>query len=339
MRIGFILPANYALSGGGQGVRVQALCQAEALRKRGYEVLLMNPWEPFTGEPLDVIQYFQGGFAHFWIDKSIKHRAKLSVFAPIIDTNESNRRYRLAARLGNLTGKFFTVPGVFQDQAQSADLVVVRSSHERDRIVQGLGIDPNKVEIVLNGVTPPPSTTDKLARRTLELPDEYILHVSAHTQQRKNVVRMIEAIGPTGKPLVIAGTAVPGPILDRIKALSKQYGNITLLGFLDRDVLESLYAGCRVFCLPSINEGTGLVALEASVHGAGVVITKCGGPPDYFGEHGYLVDPYDVESIRSGLMKAWNEPGGEALCKHVVENLTWEQSAMALAKAYQKHMT
>lgn len=338
MRIGFLLPANYSLSGSGQGVRVQAVHQAQALRDLGHDVVQMNPWEPFAGDPYDVIQFFQGGFAHFWIEDLISRRAKLSVFAPIIDTNESNKRYRLAARIGNWTRKLYSVPGVFQKQAQGADLVIARSTHERDRLVQGLSVDERKVEIVLNGVTPPPTTSPDLARKTLDLPDEYILHVSAYTQDRKNVVRMIEAIGPTGKPLIIAGTAVPGPTLDRIQGLVKQYPNVKLLGFLDRDVLESLYAGCRIFCLPSINEGTGLVALEASIHGAGVVITQCGGPPDYFANHGYYVDPMETASIKNAVLQAWDNPRGEALCKHVLDHLSWKKSAEALASAYERFM-
>ena len=43
--------------------------------------------------------------------------------------------------------------------------------------------------------------------------------------------------------------------------------NIEILGFVSDDELISLYNRAKVFALPSINEGVGLVALEAAVHG------------------------------------------------------------------------
>ena len=55
--------------------------------------------------------------------------------------------------------------------------------------------------------------------------------------------------------------------MDRLQRLAKRYPTVKILGFLDRDVLDSLYAACKVFCLPSRHEGTGLVALEAASHG------------------------------------------------------------------------
>jgi len=99
-------------------------------------------------------------------------------------------------------------------------------------------------------------------------------------------------------------------------------------------MLQSLYAGCRVFCLPSLHEGTGLVALEAAAHGAGVVITRNGGPPDYFKDLAYYVDPVGVGDIRDTILQAWEKPQGAELRAHVLSSLTWDQSARSLAAAY-----
>ncbi|NOY40513.1 MAG: glycosyltransferase family 4 protein [Planctomycetes bacterium] len=338
MKIGLILPGSFTLSDAGNGVRAQAEFQAEALERAGHDVRRMDPWQAYDGEPFDVVQFFLGGFAHYGIEKTRPESVRMLVFAPIIDTNESNWRYRLATRLGGLTGKVFTVPGVFRQQARDSDLVICRSNHERERIVRGLGVDPEKTEIVLNGVDSPTSADSEMARQRYKLNKDFLLHVSAYTQERKNVVRLVEAVGPTGYPLVIAGSARPGPVLDRIQSLANQYGNIKLLGFLDREELNSLYTACRVFCLPSIHEGTGLVALEAASYGASVVITKNGGPPDYFVNLAEYVNPYSVSSIRQAVVRAWNAPHGGLLRQHVLENLTWDQSACSLLEAYQRHL-
>ncbi|MGH8653533.1 MAG: glycosyltransferase family 4 protein [Gammaproteobacteria bacterium] len=53
-----------------------------------------------------------------------------------------------------------------------------------------------------------------------------------------------------------------------LQQLAHTFGNVRLYNFLDKVTLHRLYAGCRVFCLPSVFEGTGLAAFEAASYGA-----------------------------------------------------------------------
>jgi glycosyltransferase involved in cell wall biosynthesis len=337
MRIGFLVPANYAFSGPANGVRQQAFYQAEALRLRGHSVLLLNPWETYDLSEFDVVQFFSGGFPHYLIEQYPRPMKQL-VFAPIIDSNEPFWRYRLAARVGQRLRRFFTIPAILSDQARGSDLVIVRSEHERQRVIQGLGVNPEHtpVEIVLNGVPPPAPVDVAAVRERLKLPEKFLLHASVFSQTRKNVARLIEAVGPTELPLIIVGTPEKNAELDRLHLLEQRYPNVRILGFQDRATLNSLFAACRVFCLPSVHEGTGLAALEAASYGAGVVITRNGGPPDYFGTYGYYVDPESTSDIRKAVEAAWQEPRSSALQRHVNENLSWERSAEALESAYKK---
>jgi glycosyltransferase involved in cell wall biosynthesis len=334
MRIGFLIPTSFALDGPGNGVRVQAVRQADALTGLGHEVTLLNPWQHYDLAAFDVVQFFQGGFQTFNADTIALPPHVLRVWAPMIDTNESNRRYRLAAKLGHLHPKIYTIPGVFQDQGRNVGLVVARSSHERERLVEGLGIEGGKVRIVLNGVNPPKPADPARGRQLAGWDEPFVLHVSLYTQGRKNVVNMVRAIAPTGLKLVIAGTASPGDVLDQLNALAKKYPNVKLLGFQTEQDLNSLYAACKVFCLPSDHEGTGLVALEAASHGAAVVITRNGGPPDYFGTLAEYVDPYQPDSIREAVLRAFAAPPSDRLLRHVLDHLTWADSARQLVEAY-----
>ena len=275
MKIGFLLPAKLSLDGAGNGVRAQALAQAAALEQCGVSVALLNPWVTWDQQSVEIVHFYSGGMPMFGIGRrrGAQGSPKL-LFSPIIDSNEPNYRYRLAAGLGTVLPKLFTIPGELRRQAMGADLVVCRSEHEKGRVIDGLGIDLGKVRVVLNGVNPPGFVDAAPVLARLNLPAEFALHVSSYTQPRKNVVRLAEAIGPTGTPLVIAGTATPGVILERLKGLAQRYSNIRLLGFMESSDLAALYSACRVFCLPSIHEGTGLVALDAAAYGAEVVITR-----------------------------------------------------------------
>jgi glycosyltransferase involved in cell wall biosynthesis len=323
-----------AVDGRGNGIRMQAIHQLEALCKLGHDVVPMQPWEEYDSASFDVVQFFLGGFSTYGLERRRQVSLKKLVFAPIIDTNEPFWRYRIAANFGRLIPKIFTVPGVFRSQADCCDLVICRSSYERNRIVKGLGVSPDKCRVVLNGVAKRRSASGARAKEQLEFPDNFLLHVGAYTQARKNVLRLAYAALEVGKPLVIAGRSDPGPTLAALLDLERRNPKkIRVLPYMARDQLEDLYDACKVFCLPSYHEGTGLVALEAANYGSGIVITKNGGPPDYFGKLAYYVDPFSVGSIARAIDSAWEKPRQKELQSRM-EELTWEASANELLSAY-----
>jgi len=174
-------------------------------------------------------------------------------------------------------------------------------------------------------------------RARLGLPERFLLHVSTYTHARKNALRLAEAAVRAKLPIVFAGTATQGETLNKLKELAARGDDVRLLGFQDQASLNSLYAACTVFCLPSYHEGTGLVALEAASYGARIVITRNGGPPDYFGDLAQYVDPYDTADIQRAIVRAWEQPPSDELKRHVLQNLTWAASATSLVEAYKKH--
>jgi glycosyltransferase involved in cell wall biosynthesis len=337
LRIGFMLATNIALSSGGNGVRMQAVCQAAALRRRGHEVIEMNPWQTYKLSTIDVVQFFVGGHPFEWIEV-LKADLNLLVFAPMIDSNQPHWRYAIAAQADRfLSSRMTTVQGVLKRQAAAADLVVVRSSHEHDRMVKSLGTDPGKIKLVLNGAEPRDPGNPSVIREAFDLPEQFVGHVSAYGQGRKNVLRLIEACVALGYPLVIAGNAkeADSSILAKIREWTERSKLVRVLPFLTMEQLQSLYVAAKVFALPSYNEGTGLVAVEAAAQGAaGLVVTQNGGPPDYFLDMAQYVDPLSVESIKAGIKAAWERGPDPRLTRHVRENLTWDKSAESLEAAY-----
>jgi glycosyltransferase involved in cell wall biosynthesis len=171
-------------------------------------------------------------------------------------------------------------------------------------------------------------------QRRLGLPEAFVLHVSAFTQPRKNVLRLVEAAARLGYPLVIAGNAEPGAVLEELRR--REGPGLRLLGFVDATTKALLYASCRVFCLPSLHEGTGLAALEAGAYGCNVVITRNGGAPDYFGDDADYVNPFDQSDIEKALERAWIRAPGHALRERLRNELTWERSALVLERAYRE---
>lgn len=337
MRIGFLLPGMFAIGTRGNGVAEQARCQASALERRGHTVVRLNPWEWQDERSLDVLHFFMGGAHLTGVTRSRQlTKPGLLVFAPIIDSNKSLLAYRFASVAGGLSSRLLTVPGILREQARASDLIVCRSRHELMRLARGLGISTAKLAIALNGCDPPERCAASVShvREQLNLPEHFLLHVSAYTQKRKNVLRLADAAQALGYPLVVAGTGTAGPVLSELQRRARNSNRLRLLDFVDADTKAALYSACRVFCLPSLHEGTGLAALEAAAHGANLVITKNGGAPDYFRDYVDYVDPYSADSIRDAIAKAWRRPRDDGLRQHVCARLTWDESARSLEALY-----
>jgi glycosyltransferase involved in cell wall biosynthesis len=337
MRIGFLLPASFAVGTRASGILEQARRQAEALENLGHDVIRLDPWNWQDERELDVLHFFLGGPSMVGaVESRNLCKPGLLVFSPIIDSNQSFAAYRFAAALGGIFDRLSTVPGILRRQALASDVVVCRSTHEAQRVARGLGISSDKIAIALNGCPPPADTSGDLhdARERLLLPQDFVLHVSAFTQERKNVLRLVEAAERLRYPLVIAGTSKPGPVLAELERRARGNDRLRILGFIDERTKAALYSLCRVFCLPSIHEGTGLVALEAGAAGASLVITRNGGPPDYFLDNAEYVDPKSVQSIQEGISRAWRAPRNEKLRRHIMERLSWAESGKRLERLY-----
>jgi len=298
-RIGMILPAHYAFARG-NGIRQEAVLKGQGLTLLGHQVEMLTPWVVPEAGSLDVVHFFYGGLALADIAAVRQIRPRRLVFSTTIDSNQGFWAYRLAAWLGTQLGALHTIPGEFRRQALLADAVVVRSEHERERVVRGLGIPAAKVHLVHLGIDL--SGIDAL-RCAATSTREGVFHLSTFGQPRKNVLRLIAAVGPTGLPLTIAGSCPP-ELLPGITAAAKPFPGITIRGFLTAAERDELYYRSRVFALPSLHEGTGLAALEAAARGCQVVITRNGGPPDYFSGLGRLVDPLSVAELRAAILAA-----------------------------------
>ena len=340
LNIGFLLPPIYSFDGKGNGVRAFANNLAKALTSLGQNVKLLSGWDSVhENGGFHVVHYFQGGPAFSGIHKVKKIDSRIIVFSPVIDSNQSNLLYLLASKLGNITNRVMTIPGEYRKQAMAADLVIVMSSHERDRVIAGLGVSRDKVKIVLGGASIPSTnqndTSDVLSK--YNLPKRFLLHVSIYTQARKNVMNLISAALNLDMPIVIAGTHDADSTYDKIITLRNKHSNkVFILPFVSSQELASLYQACDTFCLPSLHEGIGLAALEAGANGAKVVITQNGGPPDYFKDYAYYVDPKRKKSLERQLRIAWASEKTDALSAHIRSKLTWSHSAQSMLSNYRK---
>jgi glycosyltransferase involved in cell wall biosynthesis len=80
------------------------------------------------------------------------------------------------------------------------------------------------------------------------------------------------------------------------------------LGTVSRRDLAVEYKRCHVFCLPSVQEGFGIVFLEAMAAGRAIVAASASAAPEVV-PHALLAMPDDAGSLAQALHLAWSEPG------------------------------
>lgn len=284
--------------GAGDGSKMQAEIWAKELERKGHTVDRINPWEHYNWKNYDVVHVFGFGL---WNYDMIHWGSGINpnfVFSPIIDTNTPMWKYKLATHFGCKKLRLFSQNYALRQLKQDIKLFFARTKYEADYLRQGYGISEDKIAIV------PLSYREINYNPSIEK-EPFCLFTGTMTQPRKNVPRLIEAARKYGFNLKLVGNKGNAESEAKLRSLIGDANNIEILGFVSDKELNSLYNRAKVFALPSINEGVGLAALEAAICGCNIVITKLGGPKEYYEkETAELVNPYDVDDIGQAVLRA-----------------------------------
>lgn len=187
------------------------------------------------------------------------------------------------------------------------------SEASRQDIIQLLGAAPAQVVNCYQSIDPVPAIApEALAGRLRALfglePQGYFLYFGA-IEPKKNVGRLIEAYlgAQIRAPLVIAG-ARAWRSEEELRLLGAAglpmpagVGNIRLLDYLPRRMLDLLIAGARAVLFPSLYEGFGLPVVEALARGVPTLTSTAGSLPEVADGAALLVDPYDLAAMAAAI--------------------------------------
>lgn len=188
----------------------------------------------------------------------------------------------------------------------SSDQVLAVSEYTRDQIIDRLGVVPDKIKVVSEGVDFvffSKKRTESHKREVFErygITSPYLLFIGS-LQPRKNLPylvlihsRLVETYPDL--QLVIAGSK--GWLWEEILDAPRQYGiekSVIFPGRVDDDEYATLLQGAQLYIQPSLTEGFGLPVLEAMAAGCPVVVSSGGALPEVAGKAG-LVLPGSVDS-------------------------------------------
>lgn len=157
-----------------------------------------------------------------------------------------------------------------------ATTVVVLGERFRDWVVEQVGVDPRKVEILYNGVDtggqPDPSAASGAGPRTILFLGNMI--------ERKGLSDLIAALAeiPAAAPAwraVVAGGGEAAPYRTQAEALGIG-DRIAFAGWVDQAGVREHLAEATMLVLPSYDEGLPLVILEALAMAVPVICTPVG---------------------------------------------------------------
>lgn len=289
------------------GIKIQAIMWKEGLESIGEDVTLVNLWENINFSDFDAVIIFAMGANIFKLVNNLSRINKNIILAPIIDPDRSDKIYRFFFRYYGSTR--LALSNHFHDMWAVRDKVrlwLVRSEQERHYVNYCLGIPQKRiVKIPLNYRIP---DTDVISNK-----EPFCLHVSRLDAPNKNVPRLVEAAKKYGFKLKLAGHVFGEKERKDVLNMINGYSNIEYLGEVTDEQLLDLYRSAKVFALPSLREGVGMVALEAAVYGCEIVLTNIGAPKEYYEGRAILVNPKSVDEIGCGIMKAitegYSQPG------------------------------
>lgn len=322
------------------GATVQLLNTAKHLKACGIDARLFDTWTPFDPEACDLFHLFASDVGMYHLGREIHTLGIPIALSPITYTLHSHRFIRTALRASRMLQK--AGHGVWTDYAITSDLctwsqlVLPNTTDEAELMIKGYGVPAGKVTVIPNGVDERFAHGDPSLFRKKYGMDRFILNVGHTGHVRKNVLALIRALAQIDHPAVIIGRIVRTPYGEECLREAKKNRNLLLLESMDNEseLLASAYAASEVFAMPSLFETPGIAALEAALAGAKIVITPHGGTKDYFGTMAEYVDPYSVESIRTGITRALEKKRDDSLRDHIRREFLWSRVAEKTAAAY-----
>lgn len=119
------------------------------------------------------------------------------------------------------------------------------------------------------------------------------------TTENKNLPRLAEAL--RGLPCRVQILGRPTAAQERV--LRENGIDYAWAAGLSREAVVECYRQCDLLCFVSTYEGFGLPVIEAQAVGRPVITSNRSSMPEVAGAGALLVDPYDVEAIRSAVRR------------------------------------
>lgn len=211
-------------------------------------------------------------------------------------------------RFGNLYRRW-NVPKI----AKKAEVIITVSEYERQRIIEGLKIHPERVKAIYNAcgshfTAARDEATLKAFKEKMNLPDRFVLFLG-NTDPKKNLPNVMKALGilkQRGKLdfKMVMPDFGRDYLYNILKAQKNEHliDDIMLTGYIPNAELPDLYRLAQMFLYPSLRESFGIPILEAMACGTPVITSNTSAMPEVAGDGALLIDPNQPEQIADTML-------------------------------------
>jgi glycosyltransferase involved in cell wall biosynthesis len=322
------------------GVRTQVFQTKEALENLGVHVTLFDIWRDFHAHEYDLVHIFSANMATYHFARAVKTQGLPLVISPVFYTNRTATVVQNVIKVDKFLSRhvrgLWTDYGLISEMCHWAEAITPNTAEEGKLFIDAFGIPEKKLTVVPNGVEERfGHATGALFEREYGIKN-FILSVGHIGPDRKNYLRLIEALEGVDHPAVIIGRQEDSPSGRACLERASRNPRLLILDAIPHDsmLLASAYAACDVFVLPSQFETPGIAALEAGLAGAKIVITPVGGTKNYFGDDAIYVEPDSIESIREGIRTALKNKKESVLRTKIKKEFLWEKVGEKTKQVY-----
>ncbi len=246
---------------------------------------------------------------------------------------------------------------MFSAVRRHAALVITPSRAVAADVEESLGIEPERIRVVPEGVSatwaaPAAGPEVEAFLRRLRIERPYLLNVT-NGLPHKGLPLLLEAfrellpeavrVRPEGLRLVLAGQGSNRPeVLDLIEDCGLPTDTVLTLGALSEREMRLAYASAEAVVVPSDYEGFGLPVLESMAASVPVVASDAGGLPEVVGDAGLLFPAGSVAGLRTALYRGVFGVDGVDRAQLVrlgleqAARFSWEATARATLAAYER---
>jgi len=207
-----------------------------------------------------------------------------------------------------------------------AALVIVPSEFSRGRVVEQIGVPPERIRVAVHGIDHERFTPGAGER-------EPFLLYPARPWPHKNHERLFAAFAlvrrerPQLRLILTGGGHRPGPYPR----------GVDVRGLVSPDELVRLYRHASALVFPSLYEGFGAPPLEAMACGCPVACSDAASLPEVVGDAARTFDPRSIEGMAAAITDILDRPDEwQALGLARAAKFTWDASARAHEAVYRE---
>jgi glycosyltransferase involved in cell wall biosynthesis len=190
--------------------------------------------------------------------------------------------------------KFWIIKWLWYDwPVHKADMITVISENTKKDLMHFTGCSESRIRVI------PDFYDDRFQMSSLPFNRDKPKLLFIGTAENKNLDRLIEAIKGMNVQLQIIGK----PSQQQLQRLAQNGTSFYVRSGISDEETREAYCESDILAFASVYEGFGLPILEAQLTGRPVLTSNLSPMKEVAGTGAVLVDPFDSESIREGLLR------------------------------------